>query len=62
MLLVAGGIVEYKKALSPAFGETFKYVDGLINLSEKIISIEVPITIFASLEDNLGFSGECKDV
>jgi hypothetical protein len=53
---MAGCIVKYKKSLSPALGEAFKDIDGLIDLPEKIIGIEVSIAILAHLEDNLGFS------
>jgi hypothetical protein len=50
--------------LGPALGETLENVDGVINLSEHVVGIEVPITISASLEDDPGFpaSGECKYV
>jgi hypothetical protein len=48
--------------LSPALGEAFKNVDRLVNLSEKIISIKVPITVFSSLEDNPGFPDKCENV
>jgi len=47
--------------LGPAFGKTFENVDGLIDLLEKIIGIEPPITISASLKDDPGFPGKCKD-
>jgi hypothetical protein len=50
-----GPIVEYEEALGPAFGETFKYVDGLIDLFEKVLCVEVPIAIFAHLEYDPGF-------
>jgi hypothetical protein len=60
MLLVAGHIVEHKKPLSPPLGEAFEDVDGIVNLFEKIVSIEVPITIFSSLEYNPGFPGGCE--
>jgi hypothetical protein len=43
-----------------ALGEAFKHINGLVDLSEKIIGIEVPIMIFASLEDNLGLPGGCE--
>jgi hypothetical protein len=48
--------------LSPAFGETFKDVDGIIDLSEKVIHIEVAIAIFASLEEDLGFPSGYEEV
>jgi hypothetical protein len=43
--------------LSPAFGETFKDVDGIIDLSEKVVRVEVAISIFAGLEEDPGFPG-----
>jgi len=46
--------------LSPALGETFKYVDGIIDLFEEIIGVEVPIAISPGLEDNPGFPDGCK--
>ena len=48
--------------MSPALGETLKDVDGLVDLTVKIVRVEVPIAVFACLEDNLGFPGECEDV
>jgi hypothetical protein len=35
--------------------ETFENVDGLIDLFKKVVGIEVPIAISASLEDDPGF-------
>ena len=46
----------------PALSETLENVDGLINLLKKIVSIEVPIAILPSIEDDLGFPWNCKDV
>ena len=57
---MAGRIVEYEEALSPAFCKTFKDVDRLIDLCEKIVRVEVTITVFARLEDNPGFPGGCE--
>jgi len=48
--------------LGPALSKAFKNVDGFINLLEKIIGIEPPIAIFASLEDDPGFPGGYKDM
>jgi hypothetical protein len=48
--------------LSPALGKTLKDVDGLIDLCEKIVHIEVTITVFARLEDNPGFPNGCEAV
>lgn len=59
---MAGGIVEYKEALSLALGEAFENVDGVIDLSEKVVRVEIPVTISASFEDDSGFPGESKDV
>jgi hypothetical protein len=57
---VAGCVVEYEKALSPAFCEAFENVDGLIDLLEKIVRVEEPIAIFARLEDDPGFPDRCE--
>jgi len=46
--------------LGPALGEAFKDIDGIVDLSEKIVGVEVPIAIFAGLEDNPGLPGECE--
>jgi hypothetical protein len=43
--------------LSIALSKAFENVDGLINLLKKIVGVEPPITIFASLEDDPGFPG-----
>jgi hypothetical protein len=48
--------------LSPALGETFENVDGLIDLFEKVVGVEPPITISASLENDLGFPDGYEDV
>jgi hypothetical protein len=48
--------------LSPALGEAFKNVDGLIDLSVKIFGVEVPIAIFSSLEDDSGLPDGCEYV
>jgi hypothetical protein len=47
--------------LGPALGETFKDIDRLIDLSEKIARIEVPIAVFSGLENDLSFPGGCED-
>jgi hypothetical protein len=52
---VAGSVVKYEKALGPALGEAFKNVDRVIDLAKKIVSAEVSIAIFASLEYDSGF-------
>jgi hypothetical protein len=57
---VTGRIVEKKKPLSPPLGEAFENVDGLINLLEEVVGIEVPIVISACLENDPGFPGECE--
>jgi hypothetical protein len=43
--------------LSIALGVTFKDVDGLIDLSKKIVHVKVSFVIFANFEENLGFPG-----
>jgi hypothetical protein len=48
--------------LSLALDEAFKNVNGIIDLFEKIISVEVPIAVFASLKDDPGFPSGCKNV
>jgi hypothetical protein len=48
--------------LSPALGETFENVDGLIDLFVKVVCIEPPIAIFASLENDPGFPDGYEDV
>ena len=55
MLLVAKHVVKQKEALVLTLGETLKNVNGLINLCEKIGGIEVPIAIFAGLQNDPGF-------
>ena len=55
MLLMAEHVVKQKEALSPVLGEAFKNIDRLIDLFEKIISVEESITIFACLENDPGF-------
>jgi hypothetical protein len=57
---VAGRVVEYEEALGPAFGATFKDVNGLVDLFEKVLRLEVPVAIFACLEYDPGFPGECE--
>ena len=47
---MAGYIVKKEEALSPSFGETFKYVDCLIDLSKKVIYVKPPIAVFSSLK------------
>jgi hypothetical protein len=47
--------------LSPALGEAFKNVDGLIDLLEKVIGVEPPIAISASLENDSGFPDGYED-
>jgi hypothetical protein len=59
---VAGCVVEYKEALGPAIGETFKNVNGLVDLSEKIVRVEITIAVFARLKYNSGFPGGCEDM
>ena len=59
---MAWSVVKYKKALGIALGKTLKNVNGLIDLSKKIIRTKVSITILVSLEDDLGFLGGCIDV
>ena len=59
---MAGCIVKKEEALSPSFGETFEYVNCLIDLSEKVVRIKPPIAVFSSLEDNPGLPGECEDI
>jgi len=56
--LITGHIVEWKQALSLILGETLKNIDGIVDLSEKIVGVKVPVMISASLEDDLGFPGE----
>jgi hypothetical protein len=43
--------------LSPALGETVKDVDGLIDLSKKIVRVKVTFAIFASFEEDPSFPG-----
>ena len=62
MLLMAWSVVEYEKALGIALGKTLKNVDGLIDLSKKIVHTKVSIAILASLEDDPGFPGGYIDV
>jgi hypothetical protein len=62
MLLMAGCVVKWKEALSSALCETFENVDCMINLSEKVVSIEESITIFAHLEHDPSFPGGCEKV
>jgi len=59
---MAGHIVEYEEALSPAFCKPFKDVNHLIDLCEKIVCIKVTIAVFACLEDNPGFPDGCEAV
>jgi len=56
---MAGGVVEKEEALGIALGEAFKDVDGVVDLSEKVVRIEKTVTVFACLEDNPGFPGWC---
>jgi hypothetical protein len=58
---MAWSVVEYEKALGIALGKTLKNVDGLIDLSKKIVRAKVSIAILASLEDDPGFPGGCID-
>jgi len=48
--------------LGTALAASFKDVDGVIDLHEKVVRIEVPVIIFARLEDNSSFPGGCQDV
>jgi hypothetical protein len=57
---MAGRVVEKEEALSIALGEAFEDVDGMVDLSEKIVCVEVPIAVFARLEDDSGFPGGCE--
>ena len=59
---MAGCIIKQEEALSMALGESFKDIDHLVNLSEKIVCIKISIAIFACLEDNLSFSDKDKVV
>jgi hypothetical protein len=59
---MAGCVVEKKEPLSIALGEAFENVDGMINLSEKVLRAEVTIAVFARLEDDPGLPDECKDL
>lgn len=45
-----------------AVGESFKDVDRLVDLPEKIVRVEKSIAVFACLEDNPGFPGGCEDM
>ncbi len=54
-------IVEYKEALSLAFGETLKDVDGIIDLCEKIVTSEIPIAILFCLEYEPSFPCGCEN-
>ena len=45
--------------MSPAIGEAFENVDGVINLLEKVVSVKEPIMILACLENDPGFTGRC---
>ncbi len=57
---MAWRIVKEEQALGPALGEAFKDVDGLIDLLQKIVGVEVPIAVFARLEDDPGFPDGCE--
>jgi hypothetical protein len=59
---MAGRVVEQEEALSAALGKSFKDADRLVDLSEKIVRIEISIAVFARLEDNPGFPGGDKVV
>ena len=59
---MAGCIVKKEERLSIALGEAFENVDGIIDLSEKVLCAKVTIAIFARLEDDSGFPDECKDL
>jgi hypothetical protein len=48
--------------LGIALGETLEDVDSVIDLSVKVVRVEVPVAVFARLENNPGFTGKCEDV
>src|SRR5258708_8635416 len=58
---MAGHIVKYKEALSLAFGEALKDVNGIINLCKKIITSEIPIEILSCLEHKSSFPCGCEN-
>jgi hypothetical protein len=43
-----------------ALGAAFENVDGVVDLLEEIVGIEVSIAIFARLEDDSGFPDGCE--
>jgi len=47
--------------LSLTPGETIKDIDGVIDMCDKAISIEIPFTIFSRFEDEPGFTGGCEN-
>jgi hypothetical protein len=47
--------------LGVAIGKALKDVDRLIDLPEEIVRGEVPVAVFARLEDNPGLPGGCKN-
>ncbi len=48
-------IVKKKKGPEVTFGQALKNVDGRVDLHEEIFSVEIPIMVLASFEDNPSF-------
>ena len=53
-------VVEQEEPLGPALGVAFENVNGVVNLLEEIVGVEVSIAIFARLEDDSGFPDGCE--
>jgi hypothetical protein len=56
---MAGHIVEKKQSLSIALGLTFKDINCIVDLHEKVIGIKEPVMILASFEYNLSIPDGC---
>jgi hypothetical protein len=52
-------IVEKKQGLSIALSPTFKDIDCIVDLCEKVIGIKEPVAILASFEYDLSIPNGC---